>query len=88
MDPSGLTLDQIRKKLQSEDPSKFREMMTDMNFIGEEPTWEKMELLERVSAPHDGGPDATEANQTRSTKNDLTRLKGDRAELATRLQRT
>ena len=88
MDPSGLTLDQIRKKLQSEDPSKFREMMTDMNFIGEEPTWEKMELLERVSAPHDAGPDASEANQTRSTKNDLTRLKGDRAELATRLQRT
>jgi hypothetical protein len=37
MDPSGLTLDQIRAKLQSEDPSKFREVMEDMNFIGEEP---------------------------------------------------
>ena len=37
MDPSGLTLDQIRSKLQSEDPSKFREVMEDMNFIGEEP---------------------------------------------------
>jgi len=51
MDPSGLTLDQIRSKLQSEDPSKFREVMEDMNFIGEEPQWEKMELLERMSAP-------------------------------------
>ena len=51
MDPSGLTLDQIRAKLQSEDPSKFREVMEDMNFIGEEPQWEKMELLERMSAP-------------------------------------
>jgi|TARA_B110001450_G_C17567095_1_gene459248 hypothetical protein len=37
MDPSGLTLDQIRSKLQTEDPSKFREVMSDMNFIGEEP---------------------------------------------------
>jgi hypothetical protein len=26
--------------------------MADMNFIGEEPAWEKMELLERVSAPN------------------------------------
>lgn len=51
MDPSGLTLDQIRTKLQTEDPSKFREVMSDMNFIGEEPQWEKMELLERMSAP-------------------------------------
>jgi len=41
MDPSGLTLEQIRTKLQHEDPSKFREVMNDMNFIGEEPTWEK-----------------------------------------------
>jgi hypothetical protein len=58
-----------------------------MNFIGEEPTWEKMELLERVSAPHEG-PEATEASQTRTFKADLLRLKHDRAELATRLQRT
>ena len=51
MDPSGLTLEQIRNKLQSEDPSKFREVMSDMNFIGEEPAWEKMELLNKMSAP-------------------------------------
>ena len=61
MDPSGLTLEQIRNKLKSEDPSKFREVMADMNFIGEEPAWEKMELLERVSAPVEG-KDATEAS--------------------------
>ena len=32
--------------------------MADMNFIGEEPTWEKMELLERVSAPQVGVNDS------------------------------
>jgi hypothetical protein len=36
-DPSGLTLEQIRQKLREEDPSKFRQVMEDLKYTGEEP---------------------------------------------------
>ena len=34
--------------------------MDDLNYLGEEPTWEKMELLDRVSAA-DNDNDVSEA---------------------------
>lgn len=57
-----------------------------MNFIGEEPTWEKMELLERVSAPQVGVNDS-EFVQAAGIKKDIARLKNDRTQLASKLQR-
>jgi hypothetical protein len=58
LDPSGLTLDVIRTKLQKEDPSAFRKAMDDLNYIGEEPTWEIMELRDRVTQEHHDGTEA------------------------------
>lgn len=54
IDPSGLTVDQIRSKLEQEDPSMFRQVMRDLNFEGEEPIWEKMDMLEKIQQSDKG----------------------------------
>ena len=79
-DPSGLTLDQIQKKLQVEDPSMFRQVMKDLNYGGEEPVWEKMEMFDRVAEPGE--------SSEKVVKQELDRLKKEKGELASELQRT
>ena len=61
VDAGGLTLDQIRRKLQEVDPSRFREVMKDLNYMGDEPEWEKRELLDKVSGVDLGGAEGGEA---------------------------
>lgn len=82
MDPSGLTLEQVREKLKVEDNSRFRQAMDDLNFLGEEPQWEKLELLDRVSGKHEGSnPDG----QLDALKKELKSLQSDRVQLSTKL---
>lgn len=86
VDAGGPTLDQIRRKLQEVDPSRFREVMKDLNYMGDEPEWEKRELIDRVS-----GADAAAADGeagVRLQRKEIERLMVDRRELATKLQRT
>lgn len=85
-DPSGPSLEQIRAKLKMEDPSAFRNMMEDLNYAGEEPLWEKMELFDRVGAKDGAGVDG-EAGHEKKLKREVERLKKDRRDLASELQR-
>jgi hypothetical protein len=39
MDPSSLTLSDVMKKLQVEDPAKFRDVMSDLEYQGKDPNW-------------------------------------------------
>jgi hypothetical protein len=39
MDPSSLTLNDVMKKLNKEDPSRFREVMKDLEYQGKDPNW-------------------------------------------------
>ena len=49
MDPSSITLGDMMKKLQREDPSRFREVMTDLEYDGREPIWYQMTYEEQLS---------------------------------------
>ena len=60
--------------------------MSDMNFIGEEPYWEKMEFLDNISAPQ-LPHDASEAQQTRERKDKIKKLSENRSLTAGKLQR-
>ena len=46
MDPSSLTLNDVMKKLKGEDPSRFREVMEDLNYEGRDPAWYRMNYEE------------------------------------------
>jgi chromosome segregation ATPase len=48
-DPSGLTIEQIQKKLFDEDPTMFRAMLKELNFTGEDPEYEKQDLYNRMT---------------------------------------
>jgi hypothetical protein len=61
--------------------------MSDLNYMGDEPEWEKRELIDRVSGVDVGVADGGEAS-IRILRKDLERLMVDRRELATKLQRT
>ena len=39
MDPWSLTLNGVMKKLNKEDPSRFREVMNDLQYQGKDPNW-------------------------------------------------
>lgn len=39
MDPTSLTLNDVMKKLRKEDPSRFREVMEDLDYEGRDPAW-------------------------------------------------
>jgi len=42
LDPTSLTLNDVMKKLRSEDPSRFREVMNDLEYDGRDPAWYQM----------------------------------------------
>jgi hypothetical protein len=48
MDPSTLSLADIQRKLHELDPSKFREVMKDLKYDGDEPDWAKLDFMERM----------------------------------------
>ena len=49
MDPTSLTLNDVMKKLRSEDPSRFREVMADLDYEGRDPEWYRMGYEEQLS---------------------------------------
>lgn len=61
--------------------------MQDLNYMGDEPEWEKRELLDRVSGGDAAAAEGGEAG-VRLQRKELERLMADRRELATKLQRT
>jgi hypothetical protein len=53
-DPSGLSIEQIQKKLIEEDPSILRKIMEDLRFDGEDPDYEKQQFLENLQGDKAG----------------------------------
>lgn len=41
MDPSSISLNDIMKKLRTEDPNNFRQVMSDLEYQGKDPNWYK-----------------------------------------------
>ena len=79
-DPNGLSVDQIKSRLQKEDPSLFRQIMSDLNYIGEDPAYERMEMLDQIASGV--GDDASQ-----KLKEQFNRLKKAKTELASELER-
>ena len=50
MDPTSLTLSDVMKKLKSEDESRFREVMADLEYDGSDPNWYKAGLMDQISS--------------------------------------
>lgn len=42
-------MNDIMKKLQREDPSRFREVMTDLKFTGANPDWFELDFGEQIN---------------------------------------
>jgi hypothetical protein len=47
-DPAGISLDQIRAKLMEQDPNLFRQTVYDMQYTGDEPSWQKYDQYSRL----------------------------------------
>lgn len=84
MDPSTLSLADIQKKLHELDPSKFREVMKDLKYDGDEPDWAKLDFMERMKI---GGAQQVDENDASSMKKEIERLKFKRRDLAAELEK-
>ena len=83
-DPSSLSLQDIIPKLQALDPCKFREVMHDLEYEGDDPNWWKMDFLEKLNINHDP---AVEENLKQLSAQQQ-KLVDEKAQLASELART
>lgn len=59
--------------------------MEDLRYVGEEPSWEKVDFIDGILGSKLKNPELSEDNQL---KQDIMRLKNERKDLATELQKT
>mmetsp|Transcript_23008 Transcript_23008/g.35568 ORF Transcript_23008/g.35568 Transcript_23008/m.35568 type:complete len:130 (-) Transcript_23008:1797-2186(-) len=85
MDPEGLSVDKVSKKLREIDDSKFRDVMQDLKFIGDEPEREKISIMERLQAGENAG--AGKQQTKLQLKKEVEKLKRAKAELVGELQK-
>ena len=86
MDPSSLTLNDVMKKLQSEDPSRFREVMSDLNYEGRDPEWYRWTYEEQLSHLT-GKAGSLQKDSLESLNEHKERLMNERSHLVTELNR-
>jgi len=84
MDPTSLTLNDVMKKLKQEDPSRFREVMSDLEYEGKDPAWLKMNIMDHV-AHIKSDVDGLDANSDVAMERQKMDLIKDKAYLATEL---
>lgn len=63
----------------------FRQVMKDLKYDGEEPIWAKFDFMERLKIGPDNKP--LDENDTGQLKREIERLKMERGDLATELQK-
>lgn len=85
MDPSTLSLADIQRKLHELDPSKFREVMKDLKYDGDEPDWAKLDFLQRFKLS--AADQEVDENDADSMKREIERLKVKRRDLAAELEK-
>ena len=88
LDASGLSIDQIKFKLQQEDDTAFRRAMADLELCGEEPSWERMDMLDKIEHPEYAAADKGEAEHRKSLQKEVERLRNERKVLAAELQKS
>ena len=84
MDPTSLSLNDVMKKLQNEDPSRFREVMNDLEYEGRDPVWYTMGYEEQLSHLT-GRAGALQENSLESLNEHKERLINERFNLVTEL---
>jgi len=50
LDPTSLNLNDVMKKLKQEDPSRFRDVMADLEYEGNDPKWYQNQVMEQIRA--------------------------------------
>ena len=86
LDPTSLTLNDVMKKLQTEDPSRFREVMRDLEYEGRDPAWYAMgqeEVLRHLT----GKVGALQEDSIESLKEHKERLMEERFQLVTQMNK-
>jgi len=86
MDPTSLTLNDVMKKLRSEDPSRFREVMNDLDYEGRDPAWYKMGYEEQL-LHLTGKQGALQEDSIDSLNEHKERLMAERSNLVTELNK-
>lgn len=79
-DPSGLTVEQIQRKLVEEDPSMFRQLMQDLKVTGDEPDWLKKDLYDKFTEVKD--------DTLAGIKKEYQKIKKEKNVMASEIQRT
>lgn len=75
--------------MQQEDPSLFRQAMADLDLVGDEPGWERQDILDRIENRDLAATDNLgDANQERTLKKEIDRLQRERGVLAAELQKS
>ena len=86
LDPTSMTLNDVMKKLRQEDPSRFREVMEDLEYEGRDPAWYSRQIEEQFNHLT-GKAGALEEGSEASLNEHVTRLKTERANLVTELNK-
>ena len=67
----------------------FRQAMADLDLVGDEPGWEKQDILDRIENRDLAASDNLgDANQERTLKKEMDRLQKERGILAAELQKS
>lgn len=69
-----MTLSDVMKKLEKEDPSKFRSVMKDLEYQGKDPNWLVTDLDEAFGQSKDKNGAALDPTSLASVKNHKDRL--------------
>lgn len=86
LDPTSLTLSDVMKKLRSEDESRFREVMADLEYEGTDPEWYKRAFMEQLNQI--SGDNKLNENDMKSLISHRDRHINEKAELAGALAKT
>jgi len=85
LDPNAMSLADIQKKIHDLDPSMFRQVMKDLKYDGQEPIWAKFDFMERLKLGPSNQP--IDENDPHQLKREIEKLKVERRDLATELEK-
>ena len=85
IDPQALTLADIMKNLNSADPSRFRDAMSDVGFTGSDPSWYEQALMEKLNMIPSENP--INPNDEKSLRHHKEWLIEDKGKIVTELSR-
>lgn len=82
-----MSLADVMKKLEKEDPNKFRDVMADLEYQGKDPAWLVSDLDEAFGQTRDKNGAKLDPNSITSLTSHRERLTNEKAHLAAELHR-